>query len=102
MEYLSRSDNVQITKSPKPHHQEQNLSRTINFRQNSKAIDQWTTHGRRRRGRPQQAWKNQVTDFIRSRNLEEDMTDDRHRFRLGVALGYIDPNNKKIIHFIYY
>ena len=67
-----------------------------------KKIYHWTPHGRRRRGRPQESWKNKVTDFIRSRNLEEDMTDDRHRFRLGVALGYIDPNNKKIIHFIYY
>ena len=38
-----------------------------------KKIYQWTPHGWRRRGRPQQSWKNQVTDFMRSRNVEEDM-----------------------------
>ena len=38
----------------------------------------------RRRGRPQQSWRNQVTDFMRSRNMEEDMTEDRHLWRLGV------------------
>ena len=27
---------------------------------------------------------NQVTDFMRSRNLEEDMAEDRHLWRLGV------------------
>ena len=27
----------------------------------SKKIDHWTPHGRRRRGRPQQTWRNQVT-----------------------------------------
>ena len=36
-----------------------------------KKIYQWTPHGRRRRGRPQQSWRNQVTDFMRSRNMEE-------------------------------
>ena len=44
-----------------------------------KKIYQWTPHGRRRRGRPQQSWRNQVTDFVRSRNVE-----DRHLWRLGV------------------
>ena len=39
---------------------------------------------RRRRGRPQQSWKNQVMDFMRSRNMEEDMAEDRHLRRLGV------------------
>ena len=34
-------------------------------------IYQWTPHG----GRPQQSWKNQVTDFMRSRNMAEDMAD---------------------------
>ena len=24
------------------------------------------------------SWKNQVTDFMRSRNMEEDMAEDRH------------------------
>ena len=46
-----------------------------------KNIYQWTRHGRRRRGRSQQSWKNQVTDFMRSRNMEEDMA-DRHFWRL--------------------
>ena len=38
-----------------------------------KKIYQWTPHGRRRRGRPQQSSRNQVTDFMKSRNMEEDM-----------------------------
>ena len=33
---------------------------------------------------PQQSWRNQVTDFVRSRNMEEDMVKDRHLWRLGV------------------
>ena len=28
------------------------------------------------RGRPQQSWKNQVTDFMRSKNMEEDILED--------------------------
>jgi hypothetical protein len=40
-----------------------------------KKIYQWTPHGRKGRGRPQQSWKNQVTDFMRSRNFEEDMVE---------------------------
>ena len=47
-------------------------------------IYQWTPHGRRR-GRTQQSWKNQVTDFMRSRNVEEDMAEDRHLWRLEVG-----------------
>ena len=39
-----------------------------------KKIYQWTPHGRRRSGRPQQTWKNQVTVFMRSRNMEEHMS----------------------------
>jgi hypothetical protein len=27
-------------------------------------------------GRPQQSWKNQVMDFMTSRNMEEDMAED--------------------------
>ena len=42
-------------------------------------IYQWTPNGRRR-GRPKHSWKNQMTDFMRSRNLDE----DRHLWRLGV------------------
>jgi hypothetical protein len=49
-----------------------------------KKIYQWTLHGRRRRGRPRQSWRNQVTDFMKSRNMEEDMAEDRHLWRLGV------------------
>ena len=48
-----------------------------------KMIYQWTPHGRRR-GRPQLSWRNQVTDFIKSRNMEEDKAEDRHLWRLGV------------------
>ena len=49
-----------------------------------KKIYQWTPYGRRRRGRPQLSWRNQVTDFIKSKNMEEDMAEDRHLWRLGV------------------
>ena len=47
----------------------------------TKKIYQWKLYGRRRRGRPQQSRRNQVTDFMRSRNMEDDMAEDR---RLGV------------------
>jgi hypothetical protein len=35
-------------------------------------IYQWTPPDRGRSGRLQQLWKNQVTDFMRSRSMEED------------------------------
>jgi hypothetical protein len=44
-----------------------------------KKIYQWTLHGKRRRGRPQQSQRNQVMDFMKSRNMEE----DRHLWCLG-------------------
>ena len=50
----------------------------------TKMIYQWTPHGRRRRGRPQLSWRNQVTDFMKSKGMEEDMAEDRHLWRLGV------------------
>ena len=50
-------------------------------------IYQWKPHDRKRRGRPQQSWENQVTDFMRSRNMKEDMTEDRHLWRLGLIEG---------------
>ena len=37
-------------------------------------IYQWTPHSRKKRGRPKQWWKNQLTDFMRRRNMEEYMT----------------------------
>jgi hypothetical protein len=40
------------------------------------AEEEWMPHGRRRIEKPQQEWKNQVTD-MRSRNMEEVMTEDR-------------------------
>ena len=43
-----------------------------------KKIYQWTPHGKGISGRPQQSWRNQVTDFVRSRNMEEVMAEDRH------------------------
>ena len=49
----------------------------------SKKIYQWTPHWRRR-GRPQQSWRNQVKELMRSRNMEEDMAENRHLWRLGV------------------
>jgi hypothetical protein len=36
--------------------------------------------GRRKRGGLQQSWRN----FMRSRNMEEDMAEDRHLWQLGV------------------
>ena len=45
-----------------------------------KKIYQWTPHCRRRRGGPRQSWRDQVTDFMKSGNMEE----DRHLYRLGV------------------
>ena len=47
-------------------------------------IYQWTPHGRRRRERPQQSWKNQMMVFTRSGNMEENTADDRHLWRSGV------------------
>jgi hypothetical protein len=47
-------------------------------------IYRWTPHDGRRRGRPQQSWKNEVKDFMRSRNMEEDMVEDKQIWRLGV------------------
>ena len=49
-----------------------------------KKIYQSTPHGRRRRGGMQQSWRNKVTDFMKSRNMEEDMAEDRHLFNLVV------------------
>ena len=46
-------------------------------------IYQRTPHGRRGRERLQQSSKNKVIDFMRSRNLEEDMAEDRHLWRCG-------------------
>ena len=49
-----------------------------------KMICQWIPHGRKGKGRQQQSWKNQVTNFMRRRNLEEDMAEDIHIWSLGV------------------
>ena len=94
------NQNVQITKNLKHHHYQQNANRTINFRQNSKnatemvwtppqngrpkTIYQWTLHGRGKRGRPQQSWKDQVTDFMRGGNMKENMAEEGHFWRLGM------------------
>jgi hypothetical protein len=57
-----------------------------------KKIYQWTPQGRRRRGRSQQSWRNQVTDFMRSSDMEEDIADISLVFGSGwTALGSIDP-----------
>ena len=51
-----------------------------------KMIYQWTSHGRMRRERPQQSWKNKEMDFIRStsRNVEEVMAEDDIFWPLGM------------------
>ena len=64
-----------------------------------KKIYQWTPHGRRRRGRPKQSWKNQ-TEFMRSRNMEEAMAEDKTSVAFGngwTALGCIDSNDNKLL-----
>jgi hypothetical protein len=38
--------------------------------------DEDLPNGRRERGRRQQSWKNQVRDFMRSRRMKEDTTED--------------------------
>ena len=45
-----------------------------------KKIYQWTPQSKRRRGRPQQSWKKELTDLMRSRNIKEDMAKDRYIF----------------------
>ena len=47
-----------------------------------KNIYQWTPHGRQRRGRPKQLWKNQVTDSKRDMNMEEDIAEETHILHL--------------------
>ena len=54
-----------------------------------------TPHDRRRKGRPQQSWKNQVMEFMRSKNTEEDMTEDGHIWRYI----YIYIFKRKLIFF---
>ena len=49
-----------------------------------KTIYQWTPHGKERRGRQQRSWKKQVTDFMRSRHMEEDMIGHRYIWHLGM------------------
>ena len=57
-----------------------------------KKIYLWTPHGRRRRGRPQLSWRNQVTEFMKSRGMEEDMAETSLAFGSGwTALGCLDP-----------
>ena len=55
----------------------------------AKKIYQWTPHGKRRKGRPQQSWKNQatdVTDFIRNRKMEEDKAKDTNLWCLRIVI----------------
>ena len=47
-------------------------------------IYQWTPHDKKKRERPQQSWKSQVKDFMRSRNMEEDMAENRQLWHLGM------------------
>ena len=42
------------------------------------------TSGHRTVGEEEESWKNQLTNFMRSRNMEEDKAEDRHLWRLGV------------------
>ena len=44
----------------------------------------WTPHSRKRRGRLQQSWRNQGMDFMKSRNMGDDMAEDSHLRRLAV------------------
>ena len=46
-------------------------------------IYQWTPVGGKEE-RSQQSWKNQAINFTRSRNMDENMAEERHFWRLGV------------------
>ena len=50
----------------------------------AKKVYQWIPHGRKRRGRLQQSWRNQGMDFMKSRNMGDDMAEDSHLRRLAV------------------
>ena len=64
-----------------------------------KKIYQWTPHGKRRRERPQQSWKNQVMDFMRSRNFEEIMAEEFGVWEQkdGLYINNNNNNNKNIL-----
>jgi hypothetical protein len=47
-----------------------------------KKIFHWTPYGRRKRGRSQQSWKNQMKGFMTSKNIEQDIAEGRRFWRL--------------------
>ena len=52
---------------------------------------QWTPHGRRRMGRPEQSWKNKVMEVMRRRSMEEVMAEDFGLGGLRVTCSPRDP-----------
>ena len=60
--------------------------------------------GQRRLNQWKQSWKNQVKDFMRGRNMEEDIAEDRHVWHLRVdgwllAVQILKIEKKKLLIF---
>ena len=49
-----------------------------------KMIYQWTPNGEKRNGRSQQSQKRQVMNFMRIRNIDKDVAENSHLWRLGM------------------
>jgi hypothetical protein len=59
----------------------------------SRRFFQWTPNGKGRRGRPHQSGKNQMRNFMRSRNMEEVIAEDKHLQRLRMDRRLLAENN---------
>ncbi|XP_044749747.1 uncharacterized protein LOC123310346 [Coccinella septempunctata] len=49
-----------------------------------KQVLHWMPHGRRRRGRPRLSWREGITGEMRARGMEENLWEDRERWRLEI------------------
>lgn len=50
-----------------------------------KQVLTWKPPGKRRRGRPRRSWREGIDNEIREREIEENMWEDRDRWRLGIG-----------------
>ncbi|XP_056648205.1 uncharacterized protein LOC130452786 [Diorhabda sublineata] len=50
-----------------------------------KQILNWAPQGRRKRGRPRLSWREGIEKDIRERELEEDLWEDREKWKLGIG-----------------
>ncbi|XP_057670224.1 uncharacterized protein LOC130902259 [Diorhabda carinulata] len=50
-----------------------------------KQILNWAPQGRRKRGRPRLSWREGIEKDIRERGLEEDLWEDREKWKLGIG-----------------